>query len=134
MKITGINEIDILTHGPNGLFEITDKVFSTAKSINGEGIILIFSKGSTGAIIRIKKKDTESFKKDLWELVPIEGWLHPGNAFAHLRSSLIGTWKLIFVQRNKPLISDDEGIYFLENQVTNARRRKIIIMGINTNC
>ena len=117
----------LITYGPGKLFDITDHVKEVASKAD-RGAIFLFSKGSTGALIRLpRSKDViELFERELWKLVPIYGWAHPGNAYAHLRSTLMGTWMIIPVNRGKPLLNG-LGIYFLENQPVNARRREVFI-------
>ncbi len=118
----------IITHGPTKLFDITDKVLKNIEDVEN-GVINIFSKGSTGALIIIPRdnKIVEEYEKSLWKLVPVYGWKHPGNAYAHLRSSLIGTALNIPVHKGKILLPQNNGIFFLENQFTNARRRHVLI-------
>jgi len=121
--------VRIITYGPGKLFDITNHLEEVASKMNN-GVLVIFSKGSTGALVRLpRSRDAiELFERELWKLVPIYGWDHPGNAYAHLRSTLLGTWMLIPVNRSRPLLNN-LGVYFLENQPVNARRREVFIYG-----
>lgn len=118
----------IVTYGPTKLFDITDKVKEIIKGVE-RGYVNIFSKGSTGALVVLPQNEEiiEVFEKALWKLIPIYGWRHPGNAYAHLRSSLIGTSLSLLIDNGKILLPENHRIYFLENQFTNARRRHILI-------
>jgi len=122
-------EHEIVTHGPNALFELTGVVERVAREL-GDGVVVVFSKGSTGALVVIPSEAAEEYRDAIWGLVPLEGWEHPGNAYAHLRSTLIGTSIFIPVSGGQLGIPEGYGVFFLENQVANARHRKIYIAGL----
>lgn len=122
-----VKTIRLLTYGPGKLFEITSHIACQAKEIKN-GIIHVFSKGSTGALVIIPKDHVKNFERSLWDLLPVYGWEHPGNAYAHLRSTLIGTSLLILVKDREPLLPENHGVYFIENQPANRRERKIILI------
>jgi len=130
VKLKEVKILDLVTYGPNKLFDITDQCIEVSEKIR-EGFLTIFSKGSTGAIVVLPsgKEIKESYERSLWDLVPVYGWQHPGNAYAHLRSTLIGTSHIIPIVKNQLLIPG-QSIYFLENQPVTKRHRKIIIQAI----
>lgn len=119
--------VKLITYGPGKLFDITEHVKEAASNVDEEALFL-FSKGSTGALVRLPRSEDviELFEKELWRLVRIYGWPHPGNAYAHLRSTLIGTWMIVPVSEGEPLLNG-LGAYFLENQPVNARKREVFI-------
>jgi len=125
MKIYS-GDFSIKTYGPNKLFNLNP--YLSKYLHDRKGIIILSVKGSTGGLLRLPKDESikKTFEKDLWDLISVYGWTHPGNAYAHLRSTLIGTWLAL------PLnCLDDYNIYFLENQTTINRYRKISFVVIS---
>ncbi len=131
MRLVRIEEEEFLTYGPNKLFEVTGAISRLASSIK-RGFVAVLSKGSTGALVVLPRSPSviEEFERSLWDLVPIYGWRHPGNAYAHLRSTLIGTSIIVPVEGSLPLLPQDCGVFFLENQPVNARRRKLVLVAV----
>jgi len=126
MKLLRIGEVSLLTYGPNKLFDITEKMAQLARGV-AEGVLLLQAVGSTGALLLLPRDQRilDSYEHDLWDLVETLGWRHPGNAYAHLRSTLIGTiLALPIVGGEIPL--NGMGVFFLENQPAFNRRRKIV--------
>lgn len=126
MRVERLESIELSTHGPNKLFDVTDRVVELAKGVK-LGILALQAVGSTGALVLLPRRRelVEAFEYNLWDLVPTLGWKHPGNAYAHLRSTLIGTMlALPVIDGDVPL--GDTGIFFLENQPASRRHRKII--------
>ncbi|RLE65527.1 MAG: hypothetical protein DRJ47_04970 [Thermoprotei archaeon] len=126
MKVSRLKEIELVTHGPNRLYDVTRELEDLSTNVK-EGIIVVFSRGSTGTLIRIPGNKVEEYRKQLWDLVPIVGWQHPGNAYAHLRSTLLGTFLAIPVFDGKPALEDNLKIFFVENQPAFNRHRKIFV-------
>ena len=127
MRITSIEKISILTYGPNKLFDITERVKELASKVV-EGVLFLQAIGSTGALLVLptSREVLEKFERDLWDLVSTLGWRHPGNAYAHLRSTLMGVWLALPVTDGKVVLGKNQGVYFLENQPALNRRRTII--------
>lgn len=126
MRVLRTARIELVTYGPNKLFDITDRVAELARGVE-EGAIVLQAVGSTGALVVLprQREVIDAFENDLWDLVPTLGWRHPGNAYAHLRSTLIGTaLALPVVGGALPL--DGSGVFFLENQPALNRRRAIV--------
>lgn len=126
MRVVRTSRIELVTYGPNKLFDITDRVAELAGDVE-EGAIVLQAVGSTGALVVLprRREVIEAFENDLWDLVPTLGWRHPGNAYAHLRSTLIGTTlALPIVGGSLPI--EGNGIFFLENQPALNRRRVVV--------
>ncbi|MEZ0346128.1 MAG: YjbQ family protein [Infirmifilum sp.] len=126
MRVSRFSRVDLTTYGPNKLFEITEKVAELVKGVK-EGAIVLQAVGSTGALVILpRRRDVlNAFEDALWDLVPTLGWRHPGNAYAHLRSTLIGT-ALALPILDGALPLNGCGIFFLENQPALNRRRAVI--------
>lgn len=125
MRVTTTSRIELLTYGPNKLFDITGQVCKLVEGVT-EGAVVLQAMGSTGALVLLprSREVVEAFEYDLWDLVSTYGWRHPGNAYAHLRSTLIGTGLILPIARGEiPLRGN--GIFFLENQPAMNRRRVI---------
>ncbi|MCD6357097.1 MAG: hypothetical protein DRJ96_06710 [Thermoprotei archaeon] len=132
MKVLRIEEIRFLTYGPNKLFDITERATRLALGVP-EGVLLLQAIGSTGALLLLPRNRgvLESYEHDLWDLVETLGWRHPGNAYAHLRSTLIGTTlALPIIGGEVPL--NGAGIFFLENQPAMNRRRTVVAAALAT--
>ena len=126
MRVVRTSRIELVTYGPNKLFDVTDRVAELARGVE-EGAIVLQAVGSTGALVVLprRREVIEAFESDLWDLVPTLGWRHPGNAYAHLRSTFIGTTlALPIVGGSLPI--EGNGIFFLENQPALNRRRVVV--------
>lgn len=133
MRVVRIEEVELLTYGPNKLFEVTSHVSRAAEGVE-KGFVAALARGSTGALVVLpsRKEVVEEFEKGLWDLVPVYGWRHPGNAYAHLRSTLIGTSMVVAVEKSRLLLPSGCGVFFLENQPACARRRKIVVVAVES--
>ena len=132
MKVVRIERIDFVTYGPNKLFDLTSDVERIAENVE-QGWAALQAVGSTGALLIMPgaREVVKAFEHDLWDLVPTLGWLHPGNAYAHLRSTLIGTMLVVPVKRGK-LELEGCKVFFLENQPAVRRRRAVIVAVLDT--
>ncbi len=130
MKARLLGEIEVVTYGPNKLFDLTDRIASMVRE-EGDvtGILCLNSMGSTGGLVLTygDQSTVNEFERSLWDLVSTYGWRHPGNAYAHLRSSLIGTFLALPVIKGRLSIGDGEKIFFLENQMVVNRHRRIVV-------
>ena len=126
MKVLRVERIRFTTYGPNKLFDLTDRVLSLTHSVE-EGAVFLQAVGSTGALLVLPRSEEvlRAFEQDLWDLVPTLGWRHPGNAYAHLRSTLMGTTLALPVLRGQVPLSGS-GIFFLENQPAMNRPRVVV--------
>jgi len=122
-----VKTIRLKTYGPNALFDISGEIAKAVEESGiRKGVVVVFSHGSTGSLVRLKDGFEEKFRKALWDLIPIDGWEHPGNAYAHLRSTLTSTKIVIPVVDGKPVIGESR-VYFVENQCYVARDRRITL-------
>lgn len=123
MRVTRVTRVELVTYGPNKLFDITDKLAGLVEGVE-EGVLALQAVGSTGALVILPEEVREGFESDLWDLVPTLGWRHLGNAYAHLRSTLIDTLQLLPVVNGRVPVSGR--VYFLENQPALNRRRAVV--------
>ncbi len=133
MRVVALEEKGFVTYGPNKLFDVTEYVGEIAAKVE-KGFVAVLCKGSTGALLVLprEKEVIEECERGLWSLVPIYGWRHPGNAYAHLRSTLIGTSIIVAVEKGGLVLPKGSGVFFLENQAVNARRRKIVLIAVES--
>jgi thiamine phosphate synthase YjbQ (UPF0047 family) len=126
MRVVRVARIELVTYGPNKLFDITERVVELASGVD-EGFISLQAVGSTGALVVLPRdgRVVEAFERDLWDLVPTLGWRHPGNAYAHLRSTLIGT-TLVLPVAGGAVPLGGSGVFFLENQPALNRHRAVV--------
>jgi len=126
MRVMKTARIELVTYGPNKLFDITERVIKLASGVD-RGFISLQAVGSTGALVVLHRDRNviEAFERDLWDLVPTLGWRHPGNAYAHLRSTLIGT-TLVLPVAGDAVPLGGSGVFFLENQPALNRHRVVI--------
>jgi len=126
VRVLRVDRIRFTTYGPNKLFDITDQVLSLAGGVE-EGAVFLQAVGSTGALLVLPRREEvlRAFEQDLWDLVPTLGWRHPGNAYAHLRSTLMGTTLALPIVRGEVPLSGS-GVFFLENQPAMNRPRVVV--------
>ncbi len=90
------------------------------------GIVDIHAIGATPALILVKNEVLEHLDRFIKTYILITGWKH-GNAYAHLRSALLGTHKRILIIDGEPLLGGTR-LYFLETRPVHNHRRKIIFL------
>jgi len=115
----------IKTYGPNALFDVTKEIEMFIKDIEAStGIIVVNVMGSTGALVLLNPAAIEKVKsEELWNLVPVNAnWKHEGNAYAHLRSTVLRTSLTIPVREGKLTLGNNR-VFFIENQCSMARER-----------
>lgn len=104
-----IRKIKISTKGFSDIIDITEKVENLVRETKIEnGIVLIFIPASTCAITTIENESglIKDFKEILEKLIPQrKDYNHnlkwgDGNAFSHLRASLLGPSLVIPVENN----------------------------------
>ena len=120
-------EIEITTFGPMKYFDLTG-VLNDIVSESGVkiGIVDIHAVGATPALILAKNEVLVHIDKFIKTYIPVTGWKH-GNAYAHLRSALLGTHKRIPIINGEPLLRGTR-LYFLETRPVHNHRRKIIFL------
>jgi len=109
-------------YGPANLFELSsfiDEFISESELINGQ--VMAFSVGSTGALVQLDDDNKEVFSDWVMSFMPFSGkHRHPGNAFAHLRSTALGSSYSLTVENKK--IKNAGGLYLLENTAGRKQR------------
>jgi secondary thiamine-phosphate synthase enzyme len=114
-------------YGPANLFDLRGEALDfLAEAPVGQGRLNIFSVGSTGAVVRLP--DTEGVGRAFvdWVMAAVpfsRDHRHPGNAFAHLRSTFLKT------EASVPIIEGALGgpaPYLLEN--TAGRKSRPLVL------
>jgi len=118
--------IEIAAYGPANLFDITDRIFDVVQEskVRG-GNVLAFSIGSTGALVRLSEDEKvwDDFITWVRSNIPFDrAHRHPGNAFAHLRSTFFGCGVVVPVVEGR-LILKGHRIVLLENTAGRKKRR-----------
>ncbi len=120
-------EIEIITRGPMKYFDLTSVLHDiVSESGVKQGIVDIHAVGATPALVLIKNEVLDHLDRFVKEYIPVTGWRH-GNAYAHLRSALLGTHKRIPIINGEPLLGGSR-LYFLETRPVHNHRRKIIFL------
>ncbi len=129
-----MKKIELRTHGPMSYFPLRSRIeYEIRESGITEGLVTIHARGATPAIVIVSQGDLEHFDELLKKLVPVAGWRH-GNAYAHLRSTIISTTKTLVFIDDKILLPPDYEVYFLETRPVYNHRRivHIYIRGTRT--
>jgi secondary thiamine-phosphate synthase enzyme len=126
-----IFEINIATSAHIELKDITEEVRNIVrKSKVKEGVCFLFIPHTTAGIL-INENYDPSVKEDILnclnKLIPIDGkYLHTeGNAHAHIKSSILGTNKFVYIKNNELVLGTWQGIFFAE--FDGPRRRKVLV-------
>lgn len=126
--------IEVPAYGPANLFDITDRVLEIVRESKvSDGNALLFSIGSTGALVKLPRDEgvQEDFIAWVRFNLPFDSrHRHPGNAFAHLRSMFLGC-QLIFPIIKGQAALDGQLLMLLENTAGRKRRRIAIVSGGN---
>ena len=117
--------VRLRTYGPMRFFDITPAAAEIAQRCSGEGVLRVFSKGSTSALVLAPPGILDELSAVLSKLIPVEGWRH-GNAYAHLRSVVLSTVRYIPVERGRLLIPDGYRLYFLETRPVLNHWREVV--------
>ena len=124
MRVTRFS-YEIRTHGPMkyyGIRELVEEAVRESGYVNG--LVHIHAVGATPFLLIASRRDVDALNRLLIRLVPVTGWRH-GNAYAHLRSSLMGTHLVVpFIDR-KLWMNEDQEIYFVETRPVHNHRRII---------
>jgi len=112
--------LEFETRGEFDTMDLTARV-DTAVRNSGirEGIAIVNTGHTTGALIL--NEDEEGLQEDLKELMrrfaPAEGnYNHPNNAFAHLRSMLLSTSRVMPVHDGNLRLGTWQSIYWVETE------------------
>ena len=127
-------EIVIRSQRRNQFIDVTSEVLEAIKEAGvKEGICLLYVPHTTAGVT-INENADPSVQQDilnkLEELVPKEGrYLHlEGNADAHIKASLIGSFVTIPLSHGRPLLGTWQGIFFCEFDGPRQRRMIVRIM------
>lgn len=126
-----IKEFAVQTSQTSELVDITPEVEKAILSSRvKDGICVIYIPHTTASVC-INENADPSVKSDIRDtlnrLIPRRGsYSHSeGNADAHIKSSLIGSSRVVLIESGKPLLGTWQGIYLCE--FDGPRRRKVIL-------
>lgn len=115
-----VERLQVKTASRNELIDITKNVESIVKKTNTEsGVVHIYCPHTTAAIT-INENCDPSVQRDISESLtkfvpPGAHYAHSeGNADAHIKASLIGSLKTLFIEKGKILVGTWQGIFFCE--------------------
>ncbi len=118
-----MTSIELRTYGPMNYYAlrpiIEDKIASTGLA---KGLVTIHAKGATPSIVVIDRDLLEDFDRVLRNIIPVIGWRH-GNAYAHLRSTVMGTAYTLPFKDAKLLLPRNYEVYFVETRPVYNHRR-----------
>lgn len=131
-----IKYINVKSRARNEFIDITDKIQEAVKEEGiTSGICYIYVPHTTAGITINEGADT-SVQRDiqtaLSKLVPFEAeYSHrEGNADAHIKSTLVGISKIVFVEDAKLLLGTWQAIYFCE--FDGPRHRRVAVKVLKT--
>ena len=131
-----IKYINVKSRTRNEFVDITDKIQELVKEEGiTSGICYIYVPHTTAGITINEGADT-SVQRDiqtaLTKLVPFEAdYSHrEGNADAHIKSTLVGVSKAVFIDEGKLLLGTWQAIYFCE--FDGPRHRRVAVKMIKT--
>lgn len=126
-----LNTIEISTRSRSDLYDITPDVLKIVKiSKVKSGICQIYIPHTTAGIMINENADPSVIRdilKTLEMLIPEKGdYQHSeGNSDAHIKSSLVGIEKYVFIEDGKLKLGTWQGIFFCE--FDGPRQRKILV-------
>ncbi len=131
-----VKYINVKSRARNEFIDITDKIQEVVKDEGiASGICYIYVPHTTAGITINEGADT-SVQRDiqvaLSKLVPFEAeYSHrEGNADAHIKSTLVGISKMVFVDDGKLLLGTWQAIYFCE--FDGPRHRRVAVKVVKT--
>ena len=131
-----LKEVSVSTHGRTELVDITSQVQKAiTESKVKEGICYIYIPHTTAAVTLNENADRDVVKdirKELDKIVPFDdSYDHmEGNSAAHIKSSLIGHSKIVFIVNGKIKFGTWQGIFFCE--FDGPRTRKVRLKWISS--
>ena len=126
-----IQKLEVKTSGRTDFIDITSAVQGAVQESGvKEGTCFVFVPHSTAAITINENADpsvTQDILMMLNRIVPFENNYHhlEGNSSAHIKSSLIGCSKSVFVESGKLVLGTWQGIFFCE--FDGPRSRKVYV-------
>ncbi len=126
MKVLS-SSLRIRTYGPTVFFPIRGLIEEVVRESRvKEGIAWLSVKGATPALVVATEEVANELGKCLKYLIPVSGWRH-GNAYAHLRSTVLSTSKVIPIINNELAIPKEYEIYLLETRSVYNHIREVVI-------
>ncbi|HTR44904.1 MAG TPA: secondary thiamine-phosphate synthase enzyme YjbQ [Thermodesulfovibrionales bacterium] len=131
-----IKYINVKSRLRNEFIDITDKIQEVIKDEGVSGGVCFVYVPHTTAGITINEGADTSVQRDiqnaLSRLIPEDGdYAHrEGNADAHVKSTLVGVSKSIFIEEGKLLLGTWQAIYFCE--FDGPRHRRVAIKLLKT--
>lgn len=128
------DSFDFVTQGEFDTIDLTLRVRKIILSSRiYEGIVIVYTGHTTGAIL-VNEYDIalmEDLKSFLRELLPTrESYSHPVNAYAHLRSLLFSSSRVVPVTNGRPSLGTWQSIYWVEMESRPRRRTiEVIVIG-----
>lgn len=129
-----VKYINVKSRTRNEFIDITDKIQEAVKEEGvANGICYLYVPHTTAGITINEGADT-SVQRDIQvafsKLVPVEAdYAHrEGNADAHIKSTLVGISKIVFIEDGKLLLGTWQAIYFCEFDGPRHRRVAIKII------
>ena len=126
-----IKYINVKSRMRNEFIDITDKIQEVVREEGvSHGICYLFAPHTTAGITINEGADT-SVQRDiqtaLSKLIPVEAeyYHREGNADAHIKSTLVGVSKAVFIDEGKLLLGTWQAIYFCE--FDGPRHRRVAI-------
>jgi len=123
--------LELSTHKRTEIIDITEKIQELIKKSKVQsGIAIIYIPHTTAAVIINENYDpsvTEDITATLNRLVPhSQHYAHTeGNADAHIKASIVGSTRTVFIENNKIVFGTWQGIFFCE--FDGPRHRKVLI-------
>lgn len=131
-----VKYINVKSKARNEFIDITDKIQEVVKDEGVAGGICYIYVPHTTAGITINEGADTSVQRDiqvaLTKLVPFEAdYSHrEGNADAHIKSTIVGVSKAVFIDEGKLLLGTWQAIYFCE--FDGPRHRRVAVKIIKT--
>ncbi len=98
---------------------IEEEIRSTGLS---KGLVTIHVKGATPGLLVFSENLVDVFDSFLKKLVPVTSYRH-GNAFEHLRSSILFTTHTLFFDSSGLLLPEDYEVFLVETRSVHNHRR-----------
>ncbi|HID94726.1 MAG TPA: YjbQ family protein [Candidatus Latescibacteria bacterium] len=126
-----MREIPVSTHSRSQLLDITAQIQRVvSESGIKEGICHIYVPHTTAGLTINEGADPSVRKDILMELdrnIPWDGDYHhlEGNAAAHIKASLVGSSKTVFIEGGRLILGTWQAIFFCE--FDGPRRRRVLV-------
>jgi len=123
--------LELSTHKRTEIIDITEKIQELIKKSKVQsGIAIIYIPHTTAAVIINENYDpsvTDDITATLNKLISHEKhYAHTeGNADAHIKASIVGSTRTVFIENNKIVFGTWQGIFFCE--FDGPRHRKVLI-------